>query len=57
MRHVRQRSLPLATQHLRIAQSQTGESAGVIGAAVMVIEHTLAPERVDGNAGVPSLTG
>ena len=44
---VYQRSLPLATQHLRIASSRTGESAGVIGAAVMVIEHSLAPERLD----------
>lgn len=45
---VYRRSLPLATQHLRIVQSHTGEQAGVIGAAVMVIEHSLAPERVDG---------
>jgi predicted NBD/HSP70 family sugar kinase len=49
---VYQRSLPLATQHLRIASSRTGESAGVVGAAVMVIEHSLAPDRVDGNVGV-----
>ena len=44
---VYQRSLPLATQHLRIAASRTGERAGAIGAAVMVINHALAPGRVD----------
>lgn len=39
------RSLPLATQHLRIQASELGDRAGVIGAAVMVVEHVLA--RVD----------
>lgn len=43
-----QRSLPLATQHLRIVPSRTGEAAGVVGAAVMIIEHCLAPGRIDG---------
>jgi predicted NBD/HSP70 family sugar kinase len=42
-----QRSLPLATRHLRIAAARTGEAGGAIGAGVMVIEHALAPERVD----------
>ncbi|MEO6714645.1 MAG: ROK family transcriptional regulator [Mycobacteriales bacterium] len=41
------RSLPLATQHLRIVKSRTGDRAGSIGAAVMVIEHTLDPEILD----------
>ena len=41
------RSLPLATQHLRIVTSHTGERAGIIGAAVMVIEHVLDPDVVD----------
>lgn len=41
------RSLPLATQHLSIRASALGGRAGVIGAAVMVIEHVLAPENVD----------
>ncbi|GAA2911471.1 ROK family protein [Streptosporangium fragile] len=41
------RSLPLATQHLTIAASELGDRAGVIGAAVMVIEHVLAPGAVD----------
>ena len=34
-----QRSLPLATRHLRVVRSQLADRAGVIGAAVMVIEH------------------
>lgn len=44
---VYERSLPLATQHVRIARARTGDRAGVIGAAVMVLDHTLSPERVD----------
>ncbi|MDX6740596.1 ROK family protein [Actinocorallia sp. A-T 12471] len=40
------RSLPLATAHLQIRASELGERVGVIGAAVMVIEETLTPERV-----------
>ncbi len=41
------RSLPMATRDLRMASSQLGDRAGVIGAAIMVIEHVLAPETVD----------
>jgi predicted NBD/HSP70 family sugar kinase len=41
------RSLPLATQHLGIRASELGDRAGVIGAAVMVVEHVLAPEAID----------
>ena len=41
------RSLPMATRDLRMGRSQLGARAGVIGAAVMVIEHVLAPENVD----------
>ncbi|WP_208297469.1 ROK family protein [Actinophytocola oryzae] len=44
---VYRRSLPLATQDLRIVQSRTGDRAGIIGAAVMVIDHALAPAHVD----------
>lgn len=44
---VYRRSLPLATQHLRIVQSRTGERAGIIGAAVMAIDHALSPGQVD----------
>ena len=42
-----QRSLPLATGSLRIVPSQLGDRAGVIGAAVLVIEHVLAPDVID----------
>jgi glucokinase-like ROK family protein len=44
---VYQRSLPLATRHLRVVRSSLGDRAGVTGAAVMVIEHVLSPEAVD----------
>jgi predicted NBD/HSP70 family sugar kinase len=44
---VYRRSLPLATQDLRIVQSRTGDRAGIIGAAVMVIDHALTPSHVD----------
>ncbi len=44
---VYRRSLPLATQHLRIVQSRTGQRAGIIGAAVMVIDHALSPAHID----------
>jgi len=42
-----QRSLPLATGDLRIVPSRLGDRAGVIGAAIMVIEHILDPEAID----------
>jgi hypothetical protein len=41
------RSLPMATRDLRLGCSQLHDRAGVIGAAIMVIEHVLAPEAVD----------
>ena len=41
------RSLPMATRALRMVCSQLGDRAGVIGAAIMVIEHVLAPETID----------
>jgi predicted NBD/HSP70 family sugar kinase len=44
---VYRRSLPLATQHLRIVQSRMGDRAGVIGAAVMVIDHALSAAQVN----------
>lgn len=43
---VYRRSLPLATQHLRIVQAQVGYKAGVVGAAVEVIDHVLSPEQL-----------
>ena len=42
-----ERSLPLATRDLRTAPSRLGDRAGIVGAAIMVIEHVLAPEVVD----------
>ena len=44
---VYRRSIPLATQHLGIVQSQAGETAGVRGAAIMVTQHVLDPAHVD----------
>lgn len=44
---VYQRSLPLATARLRIVPSELGDEAGVIGAAVMVLEQILAPAAID----------
>ncbi len=44
---VYQRSLPLATEHLRIMTSQAGERAGVIGAAALAIGHVLSPDAID----------
>jgi predicted NBD/HSP70 family sugar kinase len=42
-----QRSLPLATRDLRIVHSRLGDRAGVVGAAISVVEHVLAPETID----------
>jgi glucokinase len=44
---VYRRSLPLATTELRIVQSRAGDRAGVIGAAIMVIDHALSPFQLD----------
>ncbi len=41
------RSLPLATEHLRIVTSMAGERAGVIGAAALAIGHVLSPGVID----------
>lgn len=48
---VYRRSLPLATQHLRIVTSQTRGEAGVLGASAMVVDHVLSPEAIDALAG------
>jgi predicted NBD/HSP70 family sugar kinase len=45
---VYQRSTPLATRHLQIVRSVLQDRAGVFGAAVMAIEHILAPDALDG---------
>jgi predicted NBD/HSP70 family sugar kinase len=44
---VYQRSLPLATEHLRIVPSGAGEQAGVLGAAALAIAHVLSPAEID----------
>ncbi|MGN6760310.1 MAG: ROK family protein [Leifsonia sp.] len=41
---VYQRSTPLATQHLTITESRSGETGGAIGAAMMVIQRALDPD-------------
>jgi predicted NBD/HSP70 family sugar kinase len=41
------RSLPLATQHLRILTSQTGPLAGVLGASAMAADYVLSPQAID----------
>ncbi|MBK1788059.1 ROK family protein [Prauserella sp. ASG 168] len=43
---VYRRSLPLATRELRIARSSLSDTAGVVGAAFMVIDELFAPERL-----------
>lgn len=48
---VYQRSLPLATQHLRIVTSQTGRAAGVLGASAMAVDHVLSAEAIDAVVG------
>ncbi len=41
------RSLPLATQSLRVVSSRAGAEAGVLGAASMAITHVLSPESIE----------
>ncbi|GGS24090.1 ROK family transcriptional regulator [Actinokineospora fastidiosa] len=41
------RSLPLATEHLRIVPSQTADNAAMLGAAAMVVQHALSPVVLD----------
>jgi predicted NBD/HSP70 family sugar kinase len=44
---VYRRSLPLATEELRIVQSRAGAQAGILGAAAVVIDHVLSPAQLD----------
>lgn len=44
---VYQRSLPLATEHLRIVTSRAGGEAAVLGASALAIEHVLSPDAVE----------
>ena len=41
------RSLPLATEHLRIIPSMAGTESGVLGAVAMAVEHTLSPASIE----------
>jgi predicted NBD/HSP70 family sugar kinase len=41
------RSMPLATEHLSIVQSRSGEDAAVIGASMLAIHHALSPAALD----------
>ena len=50
---VYQRSLPLATEHLRVTASTVGDQAAVKGAVALAVEHVLAPEQI--NLGVRRL--
>ena len=51
---VYQRSLPLATRHLRIVRSPLEDRAGIIGAAAMVIERVLALDPDFSTFGLPA---
>ncbi|WP_256837650.1 ROK family transcriptional regulator [Ornithinimicrobium faecis] len=44
---VYRRSLPLATESLRLVNSRAGREAGVLGAASMAISHVLSPEAIE----------
>lgn len=44
---VYRRSLPYTTRNLKIVTSALGERAGIVGTAVMLMEHVLAPASVD----------
>ncbi|ACZ31417.1 ROK family protein [Xylanimonas cellulosilytica DSM 15894] len=48
---VYRRSLPLATQHLRIVTARTGADAAVLGASAMAIDHVLSPAAVEARLG------
>ncbi|TWX40145.1 ROK family transcriptional regulator [Frigoribacterium sp. ACAM 257] len=41
------RSMPLATEHLSIVQSRSGQRAAVIGASMLAIHHALSPAAID----------
>ncbi|WP_209560263.1 ROK family transcriptional regulator [Frigoribacterium sp. PvP032] len=41
------RSMPLATEHLSIVQSRSGDRAAVIGASMLAIHHALSPAAID----------
>ncbi|NUP01393.1 MAG: ROK family transcriptional regulator [Nonomuraea sp.] len=48
---VYRRSLPYTTRNLEIVTSRLGDRAGIVGMAVIVMEHVLSPEAVDAALG------
>ncbi|MET1060343.1 MAG: ROK family protein, partial [Nocardioides sp.] len=52
---VYQRSLPLATEHLRIVTSLAGERAGVLGAAALAIGHVLSADFIEAAIEQPAI--
>ena len=44
---VYRRALPLATQHLQIVASHTGDRAGILGASAMAIDRVLGASAID----------
>ncbi|MEO3807629.1 ROK family transcriptional regulator [Sphaerisporangium sp. B11E5] len=44
---VHRRSTALSTRSLRVERTRLGPGAGIVGCALMVIDHVLAPEAVD----------
>lgn len=53
---VYRRSIPLATQHLRIVPSRGGGTDGVRGAAMLVIQQALSPAAIDQMVASPALS-
>jgi glucokinase len=41
------RSMPLATEHLTIAQSRAGENSAILGASMLAIHYALSPSGLD----------
>ena len=41
------RSMPMATEHLAIVQSEAGENAAILGASMLAIDHALSPKNLD----------
>ncbi|MEU7853522.1 ROK family transcriptional regulator [Nonomuraea sp. NPDC049141] len=53
---VYRRSLPYTTRNLEIVNSSLGDRAGIVGTAVLVIEHVLSPAAVDAALAGPPRT-
>ena len=54
---VYRRSLPYTTRNLEIVTSSLGDRAGIVGTAVIVMEHVLSPEAVDATLAAASPRG